>query len=221
MNVQISNIYKLFSLSLLLIVFGGTLHAQTDYTKERSKTFYTYEVEGVTYMTGKLDTILITQDSPSQRDLKRGKRKLRKFSKLRRDVHKTYPYAHRVSQILLEIQAEMDQIESEKELKEYIKEKEKSLFGKYEKDIRKMTRNQGKILVKLVFRETGSSMFELIKSNKSGASAVFWQSVGLIFGINLKTAYDPETEEMIEYLVRDLERGGYNVVYRKYNFQLD
>lgn len=206
--------------SIILMMLGSSLFAQKR-EKIRSNSFYTYEVDGVTYMAGKLDTIMITQGAPSKRDLKRGRRKMMRFSKLQRDVHKTYPYAKKVSKILQEVQAEMAEISDEKKLKEYVKEKEKSLFGKYEKDIRRMTRTQGKILVKLVFRETGDSMFELIKVNKNGASAVFWQSIGLIFGINLKATYDPETEEMIEYLVKDLERGGYNVVFRKYNFQLE
>lgn len=220
MSKKTHNISISLFLGIIFMMLGSPLFAQRK-EKTRSHSFYTYQVDGVTYMAGKLDTILITQGAPSKRDLRRGRKRLLKFSKLQRDVHKTYPYAKKVSVILQEIQAEMEKIKDEKELKDYVKEKEKSLFGKYEKDIRRMTRTQGKILVKLVFRETGTSMFDLIKSNKNGASAVFWQSIGLIFGINLKTTYDPETEEMIEYLVKDLERGGYNVVFKRYNFELD
>ncbi len=211
-------------LSFLFLSFGllmPHLGEAQKRDKVRTNSYYTYQVDGVTYMAARLDTVLISKTPPSQRQLRRGKRKLRKFTKLRWNVHKTFPYAEKVGEILQEVQAEMDRMEDEKELKEYIKEKEQSLFGKYEKDIRKMSRSQGKILVQLVHRQTGDSMYDLIKSNKNGASALFWQSIGLIFGINLKKEYDPEEQEMVEFLVSDLEQGGYNIVFKKYNFSLD
>ncbi|MEO0900052.1 MAG: DUF4294 domain-containing protein [Bacteroidota bacterium] len=205
-----------------ILLFPSLLHAQeTDYTKPRSKTFYTYQKDGKTYLAGRLDTIRISDGAPTARERKRGRRRLRKFTRLRYNVHKAYPYALKVSEILKEVEAEMATIEDDKKLKEYMKEKEKDLFGRYEKDIKKMSRSQGKILVKLIYRETGGSMFSLIKDNKSRVSAVFWQSVGLIFGINLKASYDPEEEDMIEFFVTDLEKGGYNIAFKRYNFTLD
>jgi len=220
------NVKFLFMSCIGWILFWGIpqnawAQEKIDYTKPRSKTFYTYQVEGKTYLAGRLDTIRISDNTPSTRDRRRGIRKLKKFTRLRYNVHRAYPYALKVSEILMEVERKAQSIDDEKELKAYMKEREKDLFGRYEKDIKKMSRSQGKILVKLIYRETGGSMFSLIKDNKSKVSAVFWQSVGLIFGINLKTTYDPEEEDSIEYFVKELEKGGYNIAFKKYAFTLD
>ncbi|MEL6627666.1 MAG: DUF4294 domain-containing protein [Bacteroidota bacterium] len=198
----------------------GGVHAQIiDSTYVPKFKVYTYE--GKTFMSGRLDTIDIARDKPSKRELRRGQKRLRRYTRLRYNVHKVYPYAQKLSEMIEEVAREMEALETEQAKRDYVKTKEASLFGEYEDDIRKMTRSQGKVLVKLVYRETGTSTFHLIKDHKSGASAMFWQSIGVIFGINLKQEYDPEEEAMIEALVTELERGGYNIAYRKYNYSLD
>jgi hypothetical protein len=175
-------------------------------------------------MVGALEDIDITAQKPSKRQLRRGKKRLAQFTRLRWNVHKVYPYAVRVAEIMTEVETHVASLPSEDARKEYLKSQEASLFGSYEDDLRRMTRSQGKVLIKLVYRETGASTFELIKETKSGASAVFWQSIGLIFGINLKQAFDVESDEedaMINQIVQDLEVGGYNIAYRRYNYQLE
>ena len=202
----------------LLLLLPAGLWAQADSTQGR---FRVYTYEGETYMAGELEAIDITAPRPSARQLRRGRKRLARFTRLRYNVHKVYPYAVKVAGILEEVDMVIQNIPTEEERKAFIKSKESDLFGEYEDDVRQMTRSQGRVLVKLVSRETGRSTFDLIRDNKSGASAVFWQSIGLIFGINLKTAYDQEEDEMIEQIVQDLERGGYNIAYKQYNFQFD
>lgn len=216
--------YKLLRSFLILSISLCRLMAQDPVLEEepeRSKRFALVESEdGQKFLVGSLDSVHIMHQMPSQRDLKRGKRRLARYTRLRYNVHKVYPYAVKVAAIMQEVDTEMAQIPEKKARKAYAKEKEKSLFGSYEQDIRKMTRKQGKLLVKLVHRETENSMYHIIKEYKSGASAVFWQSIGLIFGVNLKVDYDPEEEKMIESIVNNLENGGYNIAYKRYNYEL-
>lgn len=200
-----------------------TSHTE-EFVRDTTRRFKVFTYQGTTYMTGTLKSIDITANPPSARQLRRGKRRLARFTRLRYNVHKVYPYAVKVGDIMLQVQQKLDSLPDERARKEYLKSTERSLFGAYEDDIRKMSRSQGKVLIKLVYRQTGQSTYELIKDNKSGASAFFWQSIGLIFGINLKSVFNPEEEEddaMINYIVQELERGGYNIVYRKYNYRLE
>jgi len=212
-----------YLLLFILICCASGLQAQDILSREENRRFRVFMYEGQMYMAGELDSIDINARQPSERELRRGRRRLARFTRLRWNVHKVYPYAVRVSEVLEQVDAEMASLPDDKTRKEYLKTTEKSLFGSYEDDIRKMTRSQGKILVKLVHRQTGLSTFELIKDSKSSASAIFWQSIGLIFGINLKVPFSPSEEEedsMIDYIVQDLERGGYNIAYKQYNYRL-
>lgn len=171
-------------------------------------------------MDGNMDLVLITAKRPSERELRKGRKRIKKLTRLRWNVHKVYPYALKVADILEGVEDTLQLYVSRTERKEYLKTREKSLFGEYENDLRKMSRSQGKVLVKLISRETGTSSFDLIKNYKNGASAFLWQSIGLIFGISLKVEYEPVEEEMIEWFVQDLERGGYNIAYKKYAYVL-
>ena len=74
---------------------------------------------------------------------------------------------------------------------------EDRLFAEYEGAVRKMTVSQGKLLLKLISRETNKSGFELIKQYKGGFSAGFWYSVGKMFGTDLKTEYHRELEDSL------------------------
>ena len=203
-----------------LILAGPCLHAQN--YPESEYNFKVFDVEGQKVGEIELEEIEISGKRPSKSKIKRGKKRLAKYSRLKWHVHKVYPYAVKVGAILEEINAEIAALPEGEKKRKYIKKKEKSLFGKYENDIRRMTRTQGRILVKLVHRQTGNSMYHLIKDMKSGTTAVFWQSIGLIFGINLKTEYVADDDEnwMIERHVQELESGGYNIVYKTNNFAL-
>lgn len=171
-------------------------------------------------MDGSIEPVVITAKKPTARQLRKGRKKLQKLTRLRWNVHKVYPYALKVADILDGVEDTLQMMATQDAQKAFLKDREKSLFGTYEADLRKMSRSQGKVLVKLISRETGNSSYDLIRNYKNGASAFFWQSIGLIFGISLKIEYEPEEEEMIEWFVRDLERGGYNIAYKKYAYVL-
>ena len=97
---------------------------------------------------------------------------------------------------------------TDRERKAYIKKTEKDLFAEFEDQIRHMTVSEGRILIKLIDRESGKSSYEIIKEFKGGFSAFFWQTVARLFGHDLKSAYDAENEDkMIEYIVMQIDTG--------------
>ena len=85
---------------------------------------------------------------------------------------------------------------------------EKQLFAEFESQVRKMKVSEGRILIKLLDRQTGQSSYAIIKEFKGGFSAFFWQSVAKLFGHDLKAEYDAMGEDrMIEYIVWEIEMG--------------
>lgn len=125
-----------------------------------------------------------------------------------RDVKKTLPYAHIVSNTLNKANADMAKMTSEKEKKKYIKALEKDVRKKYEPVVWDMTFSQGKMLIRLIDRETHMTSYELIKLYRGTLSAVFWQGVARLFGANLKDEYDgKDKDRIIERVITLVENG--------------
>lgn len=132
----------------------------------------------------------------------------KKYERLVYNLKKVHPYALIVRDRLTKVNADLEQLTSEKERKDYIKNVEKDIFGKYEDDIRDMTITQGRLLLKLIDRETMNTSYELIRQYRGGLSAAFWQGIARIFGTNLKEEYDPYGQDiLIELIVQDIESG--------------
>ena len=130
------------------------------------------------------------------------------YTRLVHNVKVTLPYARIAAEKLYDINSQLEKIEGDKERKNYLKQAEKDLFAEFEAPIRKLTFSQGKVLIKLIDRETGNTGYELIKEHRGGVSAFFWQGIARIFGANLKDVYLPEDEDaMIEYIVNLIDWG--------------
>jgi hypothetical protein len=112
-----------------------------------------------------------------------------------RDVKKTLPYAKLLSKELIETNQKLASLPNDKARKEYLNAYEKELFKKYESQLKKFTMSQGKMLIKLVDRETEQTSYDLIKIYRGSVSAVFWQGVARIFGANLKTQFSSGKDE--------------------------
>jgi hypothetical protein len=133
---------------------------------------------------------------------------LKKYLKLRRDVIKAYPYAKLAAAELKFINDSVAKMQRNREQKRFIKEREKILKDKFEKDLKNLTVTQGKILIKLIDRETGETSYKLVKELRGSLTAFSWQVVGKFFGITLKSHYDPDGEDKaIEQIVQSIERG--------------
>jgi hypothetical protein len=130
------------------------------------------------------------------------------YTKLVRNVKITLPYARIASAKLYKINAELAKIKDEKARKKYMKQAEKDLLAEFEGQIRNLTFSQGKVLIKLIDRETGNTGYELIKEYRGSVSAFFWQGIARIFGANLKDVYKPDNEDaMIEHIIKMIDLG--------------
>jgi hypothetical protein len=138
----------------------------------------------------------------------RNKHERKKYSKFVRNIKVTLPYARLAAHKLEIINARLAEIDNEKERKQYLKVAEKELFNEFEKPLRKLTFSQGRMLIKLIDRETGDTSYDLIKEYKGGFSAFFWQSLARLFGSNLKAEYDADRDDrMIEHIIILIDNG--------------
>lgn len=127
-----------------------------------------------------------------------------------RDVRRTLPYAKLIGATLLETYEYIETYDSQKEKQAYLTRFEKEIFNQYKPVMKKMTKRQGKILIKLINRETNQSSYSVIKAFLGTFRAGFWQTFGRFFGVNLKTGYHPEKnneDAMIERICCRLEQG--------------
>jgi len=133
---------------------------------------------------------------------------LLKYEKLVYRVRKVYPYAKLAARKLEEYKTVLDTIPTQRARKLFIKKAQKELEEQFGEEIRKLSFSQGKILIKLIYRETGSSTFEIVKELRGGFSAFIWQTMAGLFGYDLKTTYDPANEDqMIERIVLLIDAG--------------
>ena len=131
-----------------------------------------------------------------------------RYERMVYNVKKVYPYALIVRDKLNEVNSRLEQVTDEKQKKKYLKELEREVFRDYEDDIREMTITQGKILIRLIDRETSNTSFDLIKEYRGKIAASFWQGIARIFGTNLKESYDPVGNDLlIEMIILEIEQG--------------
>lgn len=134
--------------------------------------------------------------------------KMMEYLKLRRDVIRAYPYAKLAAVKLKYINDSIAHIPDERARKKFIKETEKELKADFEKDLKNLTITQGRILIKLIDRETGSTSYSLVRELRGSLQAFFWQGLARLFGTNLKSEYDAAgNDAMIESIVQQIERG--------------
>lgn len=123
-------------------------------------------------------------------------------------VKKVLPYAKEAAVLLRKYEEEVPPDARRKERRVYVKKAEDELMKKYGPSIKKMSISDGRILIKLIDRETNHVSYDVIQEVKGGFPAVFWQGVARLFGNNLKTHYDPNGEDrQIEQIVRYIEMG--------------
>ncbi|MDP1624076.1 MAG: DUF4294 domain-containing protein [Bacteroidales bacterium] len=136
------------------------------------------------------------------------KRASARYDKLVYNVKKVYPYAKLAGKQLAAYQAIIDTIASEKERRLFIKQAEKELEDRFGDELKQLTFSQGKILIKLIYRETGNSTFDLVRQLRGKLIAFIWQTFAKLFGYDLKAGYDPGgADHAIEQIVLMIEAG--------------
>jgi Domain of unknown function (DUF4294) len=197
----------------LILFFSVTLYGQTD-TMSHSRDsipqrFYLLQKvkrKGETLPEVEIKEVAIigrTKDSP-----RREQSQFRRYQRLVYNLKKVYPYALIVRERLAKVNADLVKMNDERDRKNYLKQVEKDVFNEYEDDIRDMTITQGKLLIKLIYRETYNTSYDLIREYRGGINAAFWQGIARLFGSNLKTEYDPYGEDLlIELIIQDIDAG--------------
>ena len=136
---------------------------------------------------------------------KKGQRKL---TRLVKNVKKVYPYAKIAGKKLREYEVILKQAENDKARRKIMKQAELEIKEEYGEELKNLTFSQGKILIKLLDRETGNSSYELVQELRGKFTAFWYQAFARIWGYNLKTEYDPEGEDrQLEIIVKMIERG--------------
>lgn len=127
-----------------------------------------------------------------------------------RDVKLTLPYAKLIAETLVETYEYIETFPTQKEREDYLKSMEKALFEQYKPVLKKFSRRQARVLVKLIQRETHQSSYDIVKAFLGSFRATFWQGFGKIFGVSLKSEFKPDKDKddaVLDRIARRVEQG--------------
>ncbi len=187
-------------LKYIFIVFPLVLFAQErDIEKDSIPTEYLIiEGDSVPRTTIDLDEVMLLNklkfDSRAQRI---------RYLILRRKTIKVYPYAKLAAERLDSMNQRMATLKRARDKKRYTKRVQKYIEGEFSDELKKLTRTEGQILVKLIHRQTGKTAFDLIKELRSGWRAFWYNTTASMFDISLKREFDPLNEKE-DYLIEDI-----------------
>ncbi|EAR01560.1 hypothetical protein FB2170_13568 [Maribacter sp. HTCC2170] len=122
---------------------------------------------------------------------------------LRRKTIKVYPYAKMAAERLLELNDSLTKIKKSRKRKKYTKKVQKYIEGEFSEELKKLTRTEGQILIKLIYRQTGKTAFGLVKELRSGWRAFWYSTTAKMFKISLKEEYRPDVVQE-DYLIEDI-----------------
>lgn len=135
------------------------------------------------------------------------KRAFKKWTRLRNAVYVTYPYAKKAGKIINEVNVYLHDVSEPHQRKQYLSSREKELKKEFTTPLTALSVYQGKILMKLINRETNNTCYELVKEYRGGFSAHFWQTLAWVFGGSLKQHYNPNGEDAeMERIVQEVAR---------------
>lgn len=127
-----------------------------------------------------------------------------------RDVRKALPYAKLIAATLIETYEYIETLPTKEEREDHLKAMEDALFKQYKPELKRFSRRQARVLVKLIYRETNQPTYGIIKAFLGGFRATFWQAFGKLFGVSLKAEWKPDkdpNDAMIERICIRIEQG--------------
>lgn len=189
---------KIFVVMVIIGVYGPANAQIKDTTgQDEYHILRSVVVEGDTIGSAQIEEVVIFPEKKFDNS-----RQYRRYKKMIRDLKKVYPFAQKAKYMLIEMNKEFVQLETEKERKQYIRYVEDELKKEFKDDLKKLTITQGRYLLKLIDRETGNTSYALLRELKGNFSAVFWQTIARLFGHDLRAEYDPRGEDrLIERIV--------------------
>lgn len=199
MNIKNRAHLRLF-ISIIMFLFLLEVTAQENKPVEDTlqKEYFFIEGDSIARESIDLEEIVILKKLKFDSDHAR-----REYLILRRKTRKVYPYAKLASERLVELNSRLDQIENRRDQKRYTKIVQNYIEDQFAAELKKLTRTEGQILVKLIHRQTGVTTFSLIKNLKSGWRAFWYNTTASLFDISLKEEYDPESNRE-DYLIEDI-----------------
>lgn len=202
------SIYKSLSILFLFLSFSSFAQTGDDVVVPTEKPKVLYKVwaevvNGDTIPSIRFQDVWVYADYTYK-----NKKQYDAWSRTKYNVKKVYPYAILASAKLKEYNHILEKMPNEAARKAYMKTVEKELKAEFEEPLKDLSMTQGRILLKLIDRETGNTSYELVKDLRGGFQAFMWQSVARIFGSNMKSEYDPTGEDiMIERAIKLIEAG--------------
>ena len=161
---------------------------------------------------GEMDMVYISKLPPDQLA-----KVLEGYNRLRNAVYVTYPYAKSAAVIINDVNAHLVGVNSKRDRKAYIKSREKELKARFTEPLSNLSVYQGKVLMKLIYRETGNDCYEIIKEYRGGFNARLYQTVAFFFGSSLKQDFDIQanpTDRQIDAIVQEINGSWYNNAYK-------
>lgn len=184
----------------LIILVSGTVFAQVRIPEGDTihKEYMIIEGDSIPREFIDLEEVLLLEKLRFDNETER-----RRYLILRHKTHKVYPYAKLASERLVELNSRLDLIKGRRDQKRYTKIVQNYIEEQFSAELKKLTRTEGQILVKLIHRQTGNTAFDLIKDLKSGWRAFWYNTTASMFDISLKKEFDPETDQE-DYLIEDI-----------------
>ncbi len=187
-------------LSYIVVFFPLLIFAQVTEVEQDSTTYEYIIVEGdsIPRTSIDLDEVMLLHKLKFD-----GKEDRRRYLILRRKTIKVYPYAKLAAERLKTLNERLDRVKRRRDKKRYAKKIQKYIEGEFSEKLKKFTRTEGQILIKLIHRQTGKTSFELIKELRSGWRAFWFNNTARLFDISLKREFDPLNEKE-DYLIEDV-----------------
>jgi len=135
------------------------------------------------------------------------RRHYEQWTKTKHNVKKVYPYAILAAAKLKEYDKALEKMEDEHMRKVFLKVCEKDLKKEFEDELKELSTSQGKILMKLIDRESGKTTYEIVEQLRGSFQAAMWNALACLFGNNMKVNYDPIEDIMIERAIKLVENG--------------
>lgn len=195
--------YKIIAFLLLVAFFTAkTSHVFAQHSVNDTIRTFAIVYEGDTIEAKTLQTLLIRSRYDEAHMSANAK-----WTRLRNAIYVTYPYAKRAGKVMNELNVLLTNVTDREARKKIIQSKEKELKKEFTDPLTNLSVYQGKVLMKLINRETGNNCYEIIKEYKGGFTARFYQTVAFFFGSSLKQPYDKDGEDVeMEKIVQEVER---------------
>ena len=201
-----------YFLSLLLIFFSNILTCQ----EEIEKLDFLFPGDSIPTNTFVLDEVTVFQPLKFKND-----EEIRKYVILRYRVKKVYPYAKLASERMNRIDSRVDSIRSKRKKRLYLKKLERFVYDEFSDELRKLSRSQGRILVKLLNRQTGLTAHKIVSEYRNKFRALIYNTAASFYSISLKDKYEP-FEDYEDYLIEDiLQRSFSDGSLEKQDYALD